>query len=78
MRVISPSELKDNMQKYLDLASDEKIVIQRDGNETFILTREDYLEPDEDLRRAISAQELLIGIEADIRKAYREKYGNRV
>lgn len=67
MRVISPSELKENMQKYLDLAGDEKIVIQRDGNETFILTREDYLEPDEDLRRAISAQELLIGIEADIR-----------
>ena len=78
MRVSSPSELKDNMQKYLDLAGDEKIVIQRDGNETFILTREDYLEPDEDLRRAESAQELLIGIEADIRKAYREKYGNRV
>ena len=67
MRVISPSELRDNMQKYLDLAGDEKIVIQRDGNETFILTREDYLEPDEDLRRAVSAQELLIGIEADIR-----------
>ena len=66
MRVISPSELRDNMQKYLDLAGDEKIVIQRDGNETFILTREDYLEPDEDLRRAVSAQELLIGIEADI------------
>ena len=78
MRVISPSELKENMQKYLDLAGDEKIVIQRDGNETFILTREDYLEPDEDLRRAVSAQELLIGIEADIRKAYRGKYGNRV
>lgn len=78
MRVISPSELRDNMQKYLDLAGDEKIVIQRDGNETFILTREDYLEPDEDLRRAVSAQELLIGIEADIRKAYRGKYGNRV
>ena len=55
------------MQKYLDLAGDEKIVIQRDGNETFILTREDYLEPDEDLRRAVSVQELLIGIEADIR-----------
>ena len=67
MRVISPSELKEDMQKYLDLAGDEKIVIQRDGNETFILTREDYLEPDEDLRRAVSAQELLIGIEADIR-----------
>ena len=60
MRVISPSELKENMQKYLDLAGDEKIAIQRDGNETFILTREDYLEPDEDLRRAISAQELLL------------------
>lgn len=66
------------MKKYLDLAVNEKIVIQRGKNETFVLTREDYLEPDENLNRAISAEELLVGIEADIRKAYREKYVNRV
>lgn len=74
MRVISSSELRNNMEKYLDLAVEEKIVIQRGKNETFVLTREDYLEPDEDLRRAISAEELLVGIEADIRVAYRKKY----
>ena len=78
MRVISSSELRNNMEKYLDLAADEKIVIQRGRNETFVLMREDYLAPDEDLKRAVSAQELLVGIEADVRKAFREKYGDRV
>ncbi len=73
MRVISSSELRNNMKKYLDLAVNEKIVIQRGKNETFVLTREDYLEPDEDLKRAVSAQDLLVGIEADIREAYRKK-----
>lgn len=74
MRVISSSELINNMEKYLDLAVEEKIFIQRGNNETFVLTREEYLEPDEDLRRAISAEELLVGIEADIRVAYRKKH----
>lgn len=73
MRVISSSELRNNMKKYLDLAVKEKIIIQRGRNETFVLTREDYLEPDEDLKRAITAQELLNGIEADIREAYRKR-----
>ena len=73
MRVISSSELRNNMKKYLDLAVNEKIVIQRGKNETFVLTRKDYLEPDEDLKRAVSAQDLLVGIEADIREAYRKR-----
>lgn len=73
MRVISSSELRNNMKKYLDLAIEEKIVIQRGRNETFVLTREEYLEPDEDLKRAISAEELLVGVEADIRKAYQKR-----
>ncbi len=67
MRVISSSELRNNMKKYLDLAMDEKIIIQRGRNETFVLTREEYLEPDEDLRRAISAEELLEGMEEDVK-----------
>lgn len=77
MRVISSSELRNNMKKYLDLAVNERILIQRGRNETFVLTREEYLEPDEDLRRAVSAQELLAGVEEDTRKAYRENYGDR-
>ena len=78
MRVISSSELRNNMKKYLDLAVNEKILIQRGKNETFVLAREDYLEPDKDLRRAVSAKELLSGVEDDIRTAYREKYGRNV
>ena len=66
------------MKKYLDLAVNERILIQRGKHETFVLTREEYLEPDEDLRRAISAKELLIGVETDIRKAYRAKYGDKI
>ena len=77
MRVISSSEFRNNMKKYLDLAANERILIQRGRNETFVLTREEYLEPDEDLKRAVSAQELLAGVEEDIRAAYREKYGDR-
>ena len=73
MRVISSSELRNNMKKYLDLAIEEKIVIQRGRNETFVLTREEYLEPDEDLKRAISAQELIVGVENDIRSAFRKR-----
>jgi len=73
MRVISSSELRNNMKKYLDLALDEKIVIQRGRNEIFVLTREEYLEPDEDLRRAISAEELLEGIEEDVKVAFRKR-----
>lgn len=73
MRVISSSELRNNMKKYLDLAVNEKIIIQRGRNETFVLSKEDYLEPDEDLKRAITGQELLKGIEADIREAYRKR-----
>jgi hypothetical protein len=59
MRVISSAELRNNMKKYLDLAREERIVIQRGKNETFILTREQHLEPDEDLDSAITAEELL-------------------
>lgn len=73
MRVISSSELRNNMKKYLDLAVDEKIVIQRGRNETYVLTREEYLEPDDELRRAVSADELLVGIESDIREAFKKR-----
>lgn len=78
MRVISSSELRNNMKKYLDLAVTEKILIQRGRNETFVLTREEFLEPDEDLKRAINAEELLVGVEDDIKTAYRRKYGDRL
>lgn len=78
MRVISSSELRNNMKKYLDMASNERILIQRGKNETFVLKREEYLEPDEDLSRAISAKELMESVEEDIRAAYKKRYGDRL
>ena len=62
MRVISSSELRSNMKKYLDLARKEKIIIQRGRTETFELVSTDYMEPDEDLERAISFEEFANGV----------------
>lgn len=61
------------MKKYLDLAVDEKIVIQRGKNETFVLTREEYLEPDEDLARAVTAEEVVEGIKKGLKEMFRKK-----
>jgi len=74
MIVISSAELRNNMKKYLDLAMIEKVVIQRGRTDVFVLSLEKKLNHDEDLVRGISAEELLVGIEEDIRKLFREKY----
>jgi len=73
MLVISSAELRNNMKKYLDLAKDETVVIQRGRTETFVLSKQEGLSPDVNLANAISAEELLIGIEEDIRKMFSRK-----
>ena len=73
MLVISSAELRNNMKKYLDLAKDETVVIQRGRTETFVLSRQERLTPDANLASAISAEELLVGIEEDIRKMFSRK-----
>ena len=73
MLVISSAELRNNMKKYLDLAKDETVVIQRGRTETFVLSRQERLTPDANLASAITAEELLIGIEEDIRKMFSRK-----
>jgi hypothetical protein len=73
MLVISSAELRNNMKKYLDLAKDETVVIQRGRTETFVLSRQERLSPDANLASAITAEELLIGIEEDIKKMFSQK-----
>jgi hypothetical protein len=73
MLVISSAELRNNMKKYLDRAKEETVVIQRGRTETFVLTRQERLSPDANLAGAITAEELLIGIEEDIRTMFRKK-----
>lgn len=72
MRVISSSELRSNMKKYLDMARTEQIVIQRGKNETYILTRQEQISPDNDINRALTAEELLTGIESDIKDYFKK------
>ncbi|WP_337942538.1 hypothetical protein [Parabacteroides sp.] len=59
------------MKKYLDIAKSEDVVIQRGKTETFILSMQKHLTPDEDLARAISMEDLLSGVKEDIREIYR-------
>lgn len=49
------------------------MVIQRGRTETFVLSKQEGLSPDVNLANAISAEELLIGIEEDIRKMFSRK-----
>jgi hypothetical protein len=69
MIVIDSVELRNNIEKYLDLATTETVVIQRNKTETFMLSK---LPPisDADLSRAITADELLAGIKSDIQAMY--------
>jgi hypothetical protein len=64
----SSAELRNNMKKYLDLAGSETVVIQRGKTETFVLARQDNLP--EDFYRGITKDELMKGIEQDLRKIY--------
>ena len=62
MTVVSTKEFNTHQEKYLDMAVNEKVYIQRDDF-MFIITRateptRTYKEPDEDLRRAITMEEL--------------------
>jgi prevent-host-death family protein len=73
MIVISSAELRNNLKKYLDIAKREKVVIQRGRTETFVLTKEEYLEPDEDFARAITMDELLAKVKEDIHEMFKAK-----
>lgn len=56
MIVISPTQLRNEQKKYLELAETEKVVVKR-GNKLIHLVVSDRLITDEDLERGISAQE---------------------
>lgn len=71
MLVISSTELRNNMKKYLDLALVETIVIQRGKNETFVLSALERI-PEADMARAVTAEELLVKVETDIRDIFRK------
>jgi hypothetical protein len=71
MIVISSTELRNNMKKYLDLADTEQILIQRGNNETFELVKKHYKKPDADFYRAVSADQMLEWVLEDIDEMYK-------
>ena len=77
MTIVSSKEFATNEDLYFDMAMNEQVFVQRNSN-MFILTRisemeKKYLEPDDDLRRAITGEELLTGIYEDLEKFFADK-----
>jgi hypothetical protein len=84
MTVVSRKEFNTNQDKYFDMALDEQVFIQKGDNMFFLLYKninsmdmyhdtsvyEEILEPDDDLCRAITAEELLDRIHDDIGRKY--------
>lgn len=56
MIVISPTDLRNEQKKYLELAEKEPVVIKR-GNKLIHLIVKDRLITDEDLKRGITCEE---------------------
>lgn len=84
MLVISTREFRSNQSKYLDLArAGENIVLKSREKGSFklipviesdvIVNREFFLKPDEDLARGITKDELMKGIEQDLREIYKKQ-----
>jgi len=72
MIVISPTELRAEQKKYLDLAEREEVVIKRGSKLIHLVVKERTI-TDEDLKQAITGEELLAGVREDIKEIYSRK-----
>ena len=75
MKVVSSKEFVANDDKYFDMAMNEQVFVQR-GNIVFIVTQEKKkkrLKPDNELRRAITGDELLERVYVSLDKFFAEK-----
>jgi len=78
MTVVSTREFNSNQAKYFELAVNEEVYIERDNKMYFLMYKpietqyneQVILEPDDNLRKAISAEELLERIHEDIRRKF--------
>jgi len=69
MAVISSTELRKDTKKHPDLANTEKVAVRRGKTKTFVPSAHRHV-LDADLERAVTKDELLIGIRSDIRAMY--------
>lgn len=85
MLVISTREFRSKQSKYLDMAKNgEDIILKSREKGSFklvpvvesdvIVNKEYFFKPDEDLANGLTVEQLLPGIEEDVRLAFRKKY----
>jgi hypothetical protein len=78
MRTISNREFIANPELYLGMACDEEVRIRK-GRRVIRLVSEPesesqpVLQPDDELRRAITFDELMVGVHEDIRRKWAER-----
>ena len=79
MQVVNSTEFATHHQKYFNLALHEQLLV-RNGNDMFRVLYEPaaveeqvVLQPDENLRRAITGEELLAGIYEDLETFFASK-----
>jgi len=77
MTVVSTKEFNTNQGKYFDMALDEQVFVKRGDYMYHIICsnmdatpKQAILEPDEDLRNAITAEELIQRIHEDQRRNF--------
>jgi len=78
MTVVSTKQFNANQDKYFEMAAKEAVCIKRNRSIYFLLHKpleikyreQVILEPDENLSRAITAEELLERIHRDIHKKF--------
>jgi len=78
MTVVSTKEFNSNQEKYFEMAVNEEVCIKRDNSMYCLMYRpleiqypeQVILDPDDNLRRAITAEELLERIHRDIHKKF--------
>ena len=77
MVIISSAELRNNMKKYLDIAKNEQVVIQRGRNETIVLVAQNNA-AEEDLNRAITVDEVLARVREGLNEMFERKEGHNI
>jgi hypothetical protein len=78
MTVVNSKEFNSNQEKYFEMAINEEVCIKKDNSIYHLMYRplemqypeQVILEPDDDLRKAITADELLKRIHEDIHKKF--------
>ena len=69
--------MRNNMKKYLDIAKNEKVVIQRGKNETFVLVAQN-VNSNEDLSRAITVDEVLARVREGLNEMFERKEDHNI